>query len=42
LGGHERQPTDITFDAGLDHLTAQALLAQAGIDPGTTDLIALV
>ncbi len=31
LGGHDRQTTDLTLDAGLDHLTAQSFLAQAGL-----------
>jgi len=31
LGGYARQATDITFDMGLDHLTAQAMLAAAGL-----------
>ena len=31
LGDHVRQSLDITFDAGLDTLTAQALLAMAGL-----------
>jgi len=42
LGGHDRQPTDITFDAGLDHLTAQALLVQAGLGGQQDALAALL
>lgn len=42
MGGHDRQPTDITFDAGLDHLTAQALLVQAGLGAQQDALAALL
>ncbi len=31
LGGHHPAPTDVSFDAALDVLTAQALLEQAGL-----------
>ncbi|MDZ4075506.1 MAG: PD-(D/E)XK nuclease family protein, partial [Hylemonella sp.] len=31
LGGHQSAPTDVSFDAALDVLTAQALLEQAGL-----------
>ena len=42
LGGPGQQALDITFDAGLDALTAQALLAQAGLGSEQDVLAALV
>lgn len=42
MGGHDHQPTDITFDTGLDHLTAQALLVQAGLGAQQDALVGLL